>query len=98
MKTKIYSQPLDSYEKELEEFLNRGFYTPVKNQTESLKELEETAKNYLDIYKSKSITLRVKNEKLIKIKAKAKKVGIPYQRLINTLIGQYADNKISLTI
>jgi len=95
---KIYSKPLDKYEEELEKFLNKGVYVPVENQEESLMELQEAAKNYFKFKKNKSITLRVEGEDLTKVKVKAQKHGIPYQRIINMLINGYANNRIKLAI
>src|SRR3989304_5147710 len=74
--------PLDDYEKELEEFLEKGKFVPVKNFEKRKKDLQEAAKNFLELQKTKRITLRVKNEDIIKVKAKAKKV-INFNSFIN---------------
>lgn len=91
---------LDKYETEIEKALENGEYVSVskKELRETKKMFEDAAKNYLKLQKSKPITLRVKNENLLKFKAKAKNVGIPYQRIINTFIDLYANNKIRLAI
>jgi len=88
--------PLDSYEKELKEFLDKGEYDSLSKPAlkKENAELQEAARRYFNLKKSKSITLRVKNEKLIKFKAKAKGKGVPYQRIINSFIEKYADDKI----
>lgn len=92
-----YSTPADEYEKELEEFLNKGVYEemPKKEFEKEKKELQEAARNYLA---RKSITLRVKKEDLGNVKKKANKIGLPYQTVLNLLIGQYASGKIKLAI
>ncbi len=92
--------PLDDYEKELKDFLDKGGYVsvPQKEQEKTKKILREAARNYLEMKKSKRITLRLKNEDLIKVKTKAEKTGIPYQRIISILVKQYADEKINLAI
>jgi len=90
--------PLDDYEKELEEFLEKGKFVPVKNFEKRKKDLQEAAKNFLELQKTKRITLRVKNEDIIKVKAKAKKVNIPYQRLLNALIHKFAEGETSINI
>jgi len=92
---KKYSKPIDQYEKELETFLNKGEFTLSKNQKKIVNEHREAAKNYLA---RKSITLRVKKDDLISVKKKAQQQGIPYQTLINLLLGQYAKGKIKLAI
>ena len=38
--------PLDDYEKELEEFLEKGKFVPVKNFEKRKKDLQEAAKNF----------------------------------------------------
>lgn len=88
---------LDDYEKELDAFIKKGeFVSMPKKQFEKEKvELREAARNYLA---RKSITLRVKKEDLGNVKLKAEKAGIPYQTLLNLLIGQYAKGKIKLAI
>lgn len=87
--------PLDDYERELKAFLDKGVLIPSKNQAKLMKDAKIAAKNYLA---RKSITLRVKKEDLGNVKIKAKKAGIPYQTLLNLLIGQYAKGKIKLAI
>ena len=77
----IDETPLDEYEKELQEFLNKGEYVPDPNFKETKKMFEEAARNYIGLQKTKSITLRVKNEDLIKVKAKAQRSRIPYKGL-----------------
>lgn len=94
----IDETPLDEYEKELQEFLNRGEYVSAPNFKETKKMFEEAAKRYIELQKTKRITLRVKNEDLIKVKAKAKRSRIPYQRLINALIHKYAEGQAKLEI
>jgi predicted DNA binding CopG/RHH family protein len=91
---------LDKYEQEIEDALARGeFHSVPKKEFEEEKiMLQEAAKRFLELKKSKSITLRVKNENLIKFKVKAEKKGIPYQRIINTFIDQYANDEIRITI
>lgn len=91
---------LDKYEQEVENAIVNGEYSSVpKNEFKKTRQIfEEAAKNYFEIKKSKSITLRVKNEDLITVKSKAKGVGIPYQRIINMLINGYANGKIKLAI
>ena len=53
--------PLDDYEMELEEFLEKGEFVSIKNFEKRKKELEESAKNFLELQKTKrkeSIFLR----------------------------------------
>ena len=89
---------LDDYEKELEEAFERGEFVSDPNFEENKKMFEEMAIRHIELRKTKRITLRVKNEDLIKVKAKAKRVNIPYQRLINALIHKFAEGETSIRI
>lgn len=90
--------PLDDYEKELEAFLDKGKFTTDKNFQKTKKMLEEAAKRHQELRKSKRITLRVNNEDLIKVKARAKRASIPYQRLIGALIHKFAEGQTKLEV
>jgi len=90
--------PLDDYEKELKEFLDKGEFVSDPNFKETKKILEEAAKNHIELQESKSITLRVKKKDLIKLKARAARNNIPYQTLIGLLINHYAEGKTKLTL
>ena len=87
---------LDKKEQKIERALEKGEYVSSKNLKERKNLFAEAARNYTDLQKSKPITIRIKNEDLIKVKAKAAKSGIPYQTLLNALIHQYAEEKTSL--
>mgnify|MGYP001619604928 FL=1 len=89
---------LDKYEQEIENALESDEYVPVEIEEEIDKILQEAAKNYPELEESKSITLRVKKKVLIKLKAKAAKNNIPYQRLIGLLINSYTEGKTKLTL
>lgn len=89
---------LDDYEKEIEESLSRGKLVSAPSFSETKKMFQEAAKNYKELRETKSITLRVNKEDLIKIKAKAKKSTIPYQTLINLLIRQYLRGQAALVL
>jgi len=89
---------LDDEEKEIEAALERGEYVSDPNFEERKKELQEMARRHIELRKSKRITLRVKNEDLIRVKVKAEKVNIPYQRLLNALIHKFAEGEMKLTI
>ncbi len=89
---------LDKYELELEEALNKGEFVSTKNLEKTKKMFQEAAKNYLELQKSKSVTLRIKNEDLVRIKAKAKRKNVAYQTLIGLLIRQYVEDKSTITL
>ena len=80
---------LDKYEQEIEDALDKGEFVNVSNLKDTMQMFQEAAKNFRLLQETKSITLRVNMEDLIRVKAKAKRNGIAYQTLINLLIRQY---------
>lgn len=89
---------LDEYEQELEDALSKGGHVSDKNFKETKKMLEEAAKRHKELRKSKRITLRVNNEDLIKVKARAERARIPYQRLISALIHRLAEGQTKVEL
>ena len=89
---------LDKYEQEIEDALAKGEYINDPDFSKNKKLFEEAAENHIQLRQSKSITLRVNQEDLIKVKAKAKRRNVPYQTLINILINQYAKGKVDLIL
>lgn len=84
---------LDKEELEiLEEFENGK----MRKSEEDLSQYMQMAKNTVE--KTTSISLRINEKDLIKIKSKAIQVGIPYQTLIKMLLHQVAENKLVLEI
>ncbi len=80
---------LDRYEQQIEDALSKGEFTSTSDLEDTKQLFQEAVKNYRDLQETRSITLRVKKEDLIKVKAKAKRNGIAYQTLISLLIRQY---------
>lgn len=89
---------LDKYEQEIEEALSKGEFTAVSDLEDTKQLFKEAVKNYRELQETKSITLRVKREDLIKVKAKAKRNGIAYQTLISLLIHQYIKGEKEVTL
>ena len=89
---------LDEYEQQIEDSLAKGEFTSSSNLDEIKKLFQEAVKNYRELQETKSITLRVKKEDLIKVKAKAKRNGIAYQTLISLLIHQYINGVMDLSL
>lgn len=80
---------LDKYEQQIEDALSKGEYISVSDLSDTRQLFQEAASNYRELQETKSITLRVNKEDLIKVKAKAKRNGLAYQTLISLLIRQY---------
>ncbi|MFA6016976.1 MAG: antitoxin [Patescibacteria group bacterium] len=99
IKKSIY-EPLDDEERQLIKDIENDVFVPVPNQKGKIKRYVSYFKNYVKNMpkKNKRIALRVANEDLEKIQAKAIKSGIPYQTLISSLIRQYANDRISINV
>ncbi len=93
---KSIHEPLNDYERQLIKDIEDDVFVPVPNQEEEIKKLRSYAANYLK--KDKRVTLRVTKKDLEKIQEKAIESGIPYQTLINSLIRQYANGRISINV
>lgn len=89
---------LDKYEKKIEESLKKGEYVKAANFQKPKELFAAAAKNYLELQKSKRITIRVNQADLIKVKARAKENNLPYQTLLNTLIRQFVMGQASIQI
>lgn len=89
---------LDEYEQEIEGSLERGEWVSDPNFKENKKMFEEAAKRHVELRNSRSITLRIKNMDLVKLKAKAARNNIPYQTLINLLINSYNEGKTKISL
>ena len=77
---------LTKEEKEIEDALIRGEYTPIKR-----KELGKIEKSLKARKKDITMTIRVNSKDIEKIKIKAKKVGVKYQSYISEVIHQVAE-------
>ena len=89
---------LDEEEQEIEKALENGEYASDPNFKESKELVEKAAKQYIDLNKTKPITLRVKQTDLIKIKAKAERNGLPYQTMLSSLLHNFAEGEKDLII
>ena len=87
----------DQEEKKLIESIEK-YGRPAKNSKELMRQAVLMAKQKPTVLKDKTITIRISNDVLTKIKAKAGHQGVPYQTLLGSLIYQYADNRIKLNI
>jgi len=94
-------QPIPALNKEeirTEQALEAGEYIPSTGVKQTRKFFASAAKQFLELKKSKRITIRVNQGDLLKVKAKAKKSNIPYQTLLNVLISQFADGRTAVQI
>ncbi len=89
---------LDKYEQGIEDALSKGKFTSTADLEGTKQLFQEAVKNYQELQQTKSITLRVNKEDLIKVKAKAKRNGLAYQTLISLLIRQYVKGETEVVL
>jgi len=89
---------LDEEEQRLEEAFEKGDFEEDPHFEETKKMLQEAASRYLELHKSKPVTLRINQLDLIKIKARAKRKHIPYQTLLGALLHGFAEGETELNI
>ncbi len=89
---------LSKYEQQIEDALSKGEYISTSDLGDTKELFRQAAKNYRELQETKSITLRVNKEDLIKVKVKAKRNGLPYQTLVNLLIRQYVKGETEVVI
>jgi len=84
----------DKEEKELFESVEYGEWKPVskKEKKKIVSEFQKAAKNTFS--KSKSISLRLNENDLLKLKARALEEGLPYQTLLNSLVHKFVSGKM----
>ncbi len=75
---------------EFESALEGGKLKRIKNFDELKKDLALSAKKTRT--ESKQISIRINKNDLLKLKAMAMQIGIPYQTLINSLIRKFVKN------
>jgi predicted DNA binding CopG/RHH family protein len=80
-------------EREILEAYEKGLLEPVDNPEKRREELRQYAK--ATILKSRHVSVRLSERDLLKIKAKAIEIGIPYQTLMGSVLHQYATDRIS---
>lgn len=89
---------LSKEEQKIENALAKGEYRHVPKSQRNDQLFAEAIKNYEELKKSKRVTIRINNQDLIRVKARAQKTGIPYQTLLNALIHQYAEGKTTISL
>ncbi|MDA1079966.1 MAG: antitoxin [bacterium] len=87
---------LDNNEKEILQDFDNEVLQPISNMKLQNKRYASYAKATLA--KKKSISLRISELELNKLKARALEVGLPYQTLLSTLIHQFTNRKIALKL
>ena len=78
----------DKEEKEILEAYERGEYVSVSDLEEEKKRLKKSARATLR--KNKTVSIRLPERDVEKLKAKAAEKGMPYQTLIASVLHQYS--------
>ena len=98
MSNKIIKDPklakLDKNEKLLSMDVEGGGFVKVSNEKDEIERLTNIFKGST----TKSINIRLDEEVLLGIRAKAKASGMPYQTLIKTVLYRYANDKINVAL
>ncbi len=89
---------LDKEEELIEQALAAGQLEDDKEFAKTKIMFEEAAAQYLELNKSKPITIRINQLDLVKVKAKAERHQIPYQTLLGTLVHQYAEGERNINL
>jgi len=82
---------LNKEEKEMKKSYENDEFVSVSNLSGQKKKYSVIAKNTFK--KNKSITIRLAERDIQKVKAKAAEEGIPYQTLITSIIHKYTSQK-----
>jgi predicted DNA binding CopG/RHH family protein len=83
----VDDQVLDAEEQEIEAALQRGEYVSAMPRAEAIEKWQQIVRNTL---RKKPITVRVQEQDIARIKAKALEQGIPYQTLVASILHRYA--------
>lgn len=89
---------LDQEEQNIERDFAKGNYVSTKNKQKRFSLLQKSAVKYKELQKTKPITIRINKLDIIKLKARAEDIQIPYQTLLATLIRQYVDGQTKINI
>lgn len=88
---------LDAYEQELESSISESAPLPKVSKKE-IRDFAEIATKHKLLKSSKRINIRINNQDLAKVKAKAKVNNIPYQTLIGSLVHKYAEGDLKIAV
>ncbi len=85
---------LDKYEQEIEDSIPEDMDFPKLTAKEKVG-FTKVASKHKELKRSKRINIRINNEDLAKVRAKANKNSIPYQTLISSIVHKYAEHDIN---
>ena len=89
---------LTKEEKKILKDVESGKYISDGNIEAERKRLQLIAQNTIQLRKTKNVNIRIREDDLNKLRAKAQASGIPYQTMISVLIRQYTSDKLQIQI
>jgi len=89
---------LDSYEQEIEDAVPKDKKILFDISKKEKADFAEIAAKHRMFKTSKRINIRINNEDLARVRAKAKRNSIPYQTLLSSLIHKYAEGDFTITL
>jgi predicted DNA binding CopG/RHH family protein len=89
---KNFFEPLDEQERDIRAALEKDELVPIPNEEESKEMLVRAAR--VTIAKNRHISIRLSEKDLMRLRAKALELGLPYQTLIGSILHQYAEGKV----
>jgi len=89
---------LTKEEKQILKDVELGKYISEGIIEEERKRLQLIAQNTIQLRKTKNVNIRIREDDLNKLRAKAQASGIPYQTMISVLIRQYTSDKLQIQI
>lgn len=89
---KDFFEPLDEQERDIRDALEKDALVPVADEKELKEKLVRAARATLA--KNRHISIRLSEKDLMRLRAKALELGLPYQTLIGSILHQYAEGKV----
>jgi len=91
-RSKGFFEPLDDQERDIRDAIEKGKLASVSDEEELKEKLIRAART--TIAKNRHISIRLSERDLMRLRAKALELGMPYQTLIGSILHQYAEGKV----
>jgi len=91
-RSKKFFEPLDDQERDIRDAIEKGGLAAVSDEEELKEKLVRAAR--ATIAKNRHISIRLSERDLMRLRAKAFELGMPYQTLIGSILHQYAEGKV----
>jgi len=91
-RSKDFFEPQDEQERAIRDAIEEGTLSPVPDEEELKEKLIRAAR--ATITKNRHISIRLSEQDLMRLRARAFELGMPYQTLIGSILHQYAEGKV----